>query len=743
MRRWLIGLSVGLLVGLAGLILGVLPPGAALEQGAGLTWLYQLRGPVKPPPGVVVVAMDGRTGDELGLPALPRDWPRSIHAELVDALVRRGASVIAFDVHFGREKDPESDQALVDAVARAGNVVLVELLTGKRQPITDQTGRHVGMLWEEETVPPFPGLAAAASGLASFPLPKEGAAVSQFWVFKESIDKAATLPAVALQLHARGDLAGLIDQARTMAPDDAGSLPDAAHAFSGAESLRKLMRGLRIRFAETTAGDQPSWPAEGDSPVSLRAALEALYAGDAHRFLNFYGPPGTIATVPYQAVLKGADPNLGPGALDFAGKVVFVGYSDLFDPGQPDRFYTVYTRDDGVDLSGVEIAATGYANLLTDRSLTPVAPLTAAAALVLFGILLGTLAYVLPGWMGVPVVLALAAAYGTVAQVLFNDHAVMVPVAVPLLAQAPLALFIGLLGQYLLERRRGQRISAAINYYLPDEIARDLSENRLDPDKLNQVVYGACLATDMAGFSTISEQLPPGELAKFLNDYFETIAAPLKHRKVHVTEFRADAIMCAWIDPRPAVAPRRQALLAALEAGEAIKDFQQRHDLPGARLRIGLEAGSIYVGHAGGGGRFVYSIVGDPANTASRVEGLNKHVGTQILATGEMVAGFENLVTRYLGDFQFVGKTDAIPIHEIVGLRETATPEQLRLCQAFAAAMSPYREADWREAADRLKGVLAEFPDDGPSAYFLRRCERFIAGPDSDADPRVVRMDAK
>ena len=161
---------------------------------------------------------------------------------------------------------------------------------------------------------------------------------------------------------------------------------------------------------------------------------------------------------------------------------------------------------------------------------------------------------------------------------------------------------------------------------------------------------------------------------------------------MHVTEFRADAIMCAWIDPRPAVAPRRQALLAALEAGDAIKDFQRRHDLPGARLRIGLEAGSIYVGHAGGGGRFVYSIVGDPANTASRVEGLNKHVGTQILATGGDGGGVrEDLVTRYLGDFQFVGKSDAIPIHEIVALRETATPEQLRLCQAFGAAMTPAR----------------------------------------------------
>ena len=76
----------------------------------------------------------------------------------------------------------------MDAVARAGNVVLVELLTGKCS-ITDQTGRHVGMLWEEETLPPFPALAVAASGLALW-RPKEGAAVSQFWGFR----RASTRP---------------------------------------------------------------------------------------------------------------------------------------------------------------------------------------------------------------------------------------------------------------------------------------------------------------------------------------------------------------------------------------------------------------------------------------------------------------------------------------------------------------------------------------------------------------------
>jgi adenylate cyclase len=742
MRRTLIGLLVGVFVGLAGLVLDLSPLGLAFERNVGLTWLFKVRGPVEPPPDVVVVAMDGRTGDQLGLPLLPRDWPRSVHATLVEMLVERGVSVIAFDVHFGTPRDAASDQAFVDAVARAGNVVLVELLTGKRLPITDQAGRHVGMVWTEESIPPFPGLAEAAAGLASFPLPKEAAAVHQFWVFKESTDQAATLPAVALQLHARDAVSGLLERAPKTTGGTPAPLPDLEDDFSDPLALRLLMRGLRDRFDSTAETTGRAFSGR-DAALSLEEALLALYAGEAHRYLNFYGPPGTIQTVPYHAILKAGDPNLTAEALDLAGKVIFVGYSDLFDPGQPDRFYTVFTRDDGVDLSGVEIAATAFANLLSDRSLQVVDLWTAVALLLLFGIVLGACVYLLPAYLGVPVAIALLVGYAVAAQYLFTEAALILPIATPLLVQGPAALFIGLLGQYFLERRRGQRISAAINYYLPEAIARELVQNKLDPGKLNQVVYSTCLATDMAGFSTIAEKLPPGELAVFLNDYFETLAAPLKRYKVHVTEFRADAIMCAWIAEQPSPDPRRQALLAALEAGEAIKEFQRRHDMPDARLRIGLEAGWVYVGHAGGGGRFVYSIVGDSANTASRVEGLNKHVGTQILATGPVIAGFENLLTRYLGDFQFVGKSEAIPIHEVLAKRETATTDQIRLCDAFEEAMAPYWMGNWSDAAESLQRLLDECPLDGPSKFFLTRCERFLSDPSESGDPAVVRMDAK
>ena len=744
MKRWLKAILLGVLIGGGGVLLGLSPMGSGLEQDVGLPWLFKVRGKVEPPDDVVVVAMDSRTGPELDLPALPRDWPRSIHGRLVDALVARGASVIVFDVHFGREKSPESDQVLVDAVRRADRVVLVELLTGKRQPIADQQGRHVGVVWAEELVPPFAALAAVAKGLATFPLPKEAASVFQFWVFKESADQAPTMPAVALQLHARGELEGFIRHLGALVPQAVSHLPSVAAALSQPGQLRDLMRGLREIFSASPGlRDEMLRTTTATDATPLQQALTALYAGPAHRFINFYGGPGTIRTVPYHAVIKGSDPNVRPEDLDFTGKVVFVGFSDLFDPGQPDRFYTVFTRDDGVDLSGVEIAATSFANLLTDSSLAPVGGWTALLVLLLFGLLLGAGAYRLPAYVGVPAAFIVALGYAFAAQWLFNNHHVIVPFAVPLLVQFPLALFGGLVGQYLLERQRGQRISEAINYYLPDDIARDLAQDKLDPNRINKVVFSTCLATDMAGFSTIAEQMPPGELAKFLNDYFDTLAAPLKRHGVHVTEFRADAIMCAWTAEQAESEPRRKALLAALEAGEAIKVFKERHNMPGARLRIGLEAGWVYVGHAGGGGRFVYSIVGDSANTASRVEGLNKHVGTEILATGAVVEGFENLLSRYLGDFQFVGKTEGIPIYHVIAKREHATHEQFHLCEMFDDAMAAYRNADWVEATRRLEQLLAVYPDDGPSTFFLQRSRQFSEQPELQEDPKLVRMEAK
>ena len=749
--RWIKGLTVGVVTGLTGAALGLSFLGLSFERNVGLPWLFGIRGALEPPPELVVVAIDARTGEHLGLPSLTREWPRSIHGKLVDALVERGASAIAFDVHFAKAKSDEDDLAFAESVKRADRVVLFEKLTGRRAPVSDQTGRHVGSVWVEELVPPIPALAESAKGLGPFPLPKVSATVYQSWIFKDSVGDAPTLPAVALQLSALEYLPEWLQLLEQAGATGLAELPAAAEALTGAESLRHLMRTFRGIFVnDPDLGkrvvdilNRQERTVFSERVNDLLKGLLYLYSGDSVRYLNFYGPPGTIRTIPYHAVIKGEDPNLTEEDLNFTNKIVFVGFSDLYDPGQPDRFYTVFTNDDGVDLSGVEIAATSLGNILSGSSLGVPDLWTTLFVLFGFGLVMGLVVYLFPALIGVPISIAMAACYAVAVQWVFNGQDIWLPMAIPLLVQYPMALFMGLLAQYLLERRRGQHITEAISYYLPENVARDLSVNALDPSDANKVTFSTCLATDMSGFSTIAEKLTPGELAEFLNDYFDALAEPLRAYHVDVTEFRADAIMCAWTGDPSDVDVRRQPILASLDALEAIARFKQRHKMLEGQLRIGLEVGTVYVGHAGGGGHFVYSIVGDPANTASRIEGLNKQIGTQILAAETVVDGIDDLLLRRVGSFQFVGKTEGLPIVEILSRFSIASSEQKRLCEQFSQALDLFQKGEWEKASERFEATQTEFPNDGPSGFYLALCRQYLDGAAAPEDPAVIKLTKK
>ena len=733
-------LLIGIITGIVGILLGLSPIGASLERNVGLNLLFNLRGETPAPNDVAIVAIDNRTGEQLGLPSLPREWPRSIHATLVDKLVERGAAVIVFDIHFHRSKSAQPDQQLVDAVAKANRVILVEQVNGKRQPILDAEGKIVGAVWTEELLQPFPELARAARGLATFTLPKTEATVFGFWVFKESIGQAVTMPAIAL--HLASTLQSQVKTNGTQASSAKQTQPNltAGEQVTQADLLSSTTKLLRSYYTDQNNIDNAE---PNPAIIPIPSALKHMYQGPAYRYLNFYGPPGTITTIPYHAVINGSDPNVSDQQLDVRGKVVFVGYSDLFDPGQPDRFYTVFSNEHGVDLSGVEIAATAFTNLYNEQSLTLPSGFVTPALLFLFGVIAGLIAYLLPAVYGVPIILAIAGGYVYFVYLAFTDELYWLPLTTPILIELPIAIFLGLFGQYYLQRKRSEHISEALNYYLPEAAARELTTKSADPDSFNKVVYSTCLATDMAGFSTIAEQLPPGELAVMLNDYFDTLAAPLKRHGVNITEFRADAIMCAWTADQSIDDIRKKPLLAALEAAQAMQDFKHRHETFKSDLRVGLESGNVYIGHAGGGGHFVFSIVGDCANTASRIEGLNKHIGTQILATKLVVEGLDGILTRYLGDFLFVNKTEETSVYEIISTLETASSDQLKLCENFSVALQYFQKGEWDNATHLLTNLNKDYPEDGPTQFLLTRTQQYQEKIRLPINPRIIRMNEK
>src|ERR1700747_3140246 len=120
MGRSLKGLALGLGIGLLGVLATSLPRVSEIEEDFELRWLFHLRGAARAPPEVVIVAIDEQSAQKLRLPSKPSEWPRDLHARLVERLARAGARVICFDLTFDTPgRAPQSDQGFAAAIGRA------------------------------------------------------------------------------------------------------------------------------------------------------------------------------------------------------------------------------------------------------------------------------------------------------------------------------------------------------------------------------------------------------------------------------------------------------------------------------------------------------------------------------------------------------------------------------------------------------------------------------------------------
>jgi adenylate cyclase len=425
---------------------------------------------------------------------------------------------------------------------------------------------------------------------------------------------------------------------------------------------------------------------------------------------------------------------------DLSGRVVFVGQSELINDFR-DGFTTVFSKPDGVDLSGVEIAATAFANLLDGRAVEPAGIGTRMALLAAFGLAVGLIAGLLPGIVAVAVCLALAASWYAAAQIAFVRADLWLPVVVPLLVQLPLGLFAGLMVQYRDAQRAKARISRGIRYYLPEEVATGLAEAPVDPATLHQRVHAVCMVTDAEGFTSLAETMSPEAHKPLLDSYLEIVIAAVERSGGAVTDIVGDGTTCVWKSPMPERGWRIRACAASLEIEREVVAFNRRHGPPGLPTRIGLHAGWVVLGNVGGAGRFAFSVLGDTVNTASRVEQLNKQLGTYLLATDAVTAGLDEFLMRPLGRFQVVGKKEVLRLSELRGLADE--PHDADLLAGFAQALAWFEEGRWEDAARQFEAVLTAHPTDGPAGFYLERCRLYLSGATALAQPAVIRLERK
>jgi adenylate cyclase len=317
------------------------------------------------------------------------------------------------------------------------------------------------------------------------------------------------------------------------------------------------------------------------------------------------------------------------------------------------------------------------------------------------------------------------------------------PVVIPLLFQTPLAFFGGLIWNYVDVNKERQNIKKALGYHLPKEVVEQIAKDIVQVETEAQVVYGICLFTDVAEYTTLSETLDPMELGRLMNRYYETMFKPVKTNGGYVSGVIGDSMLALWATTSSEATAKEKACSAAIDIQKELKLFCESSEYPNLKTRIGMHCGHILLGHIGALDHYEYTPMGDIVNTASRIEYLNKSLSTRLLLSEEMVTQLNGFLTREVGKFRVAGKVKPVVVHELLGQKEEVEEKVKSACVIFAEALSIFKRQSWDEAREKFSESLEKLGEDGPSRFYMKLCEDYKQNPPGEQWDGLIRLDKK
>jgi adenylate cyclase len=231
------------------------------------------------------------------------------------------------------------------------------------------------------------------------------------------------------------------------------------------------------------------------------------------------------------------------------------------------------------------------------------------------------------------------------------------------------------------------------------------------------------------------------DLCHHMNRYFQQAVSNCIHpTDGTVVKYIGDAIFAFWNAPEAQPDHALRGCRAALNFRDQPVQYMNGKPL---LTRIGLHTGVANVGNFGSTERVDYTALGENINLASRMEGLNKYLGTTVLATGDTVAVVRDaLVARFCGVFRLKGFEKSVEVYELIDPLEKAE-RTLAWRQAFSAALDYFRKRDFATAETAFRRVLELRPEDGPTKFFLHKLDEFRADPPPDGWKGDVELKEK
>jgi adenylate cyclase len=242
------------------------------------------------------------------------------------------------------------------------------------------------------------------------------------------------------------------------------------------------------------------------------------------------------------------------------------------------------------------------------------------------------------------------------------------------------------------------------------------------------------LFSDVRGFTTISEGLDPVELTRLMNAFLTPITRIIHDNRGTIDKYMGDAVMAFWGAPLTDEQHAHRATIAALEMIEEMKtvtrEFAER-GWPPIKVGIGIASGPMNVGNMGSSFRMAYTVMGDTVNLGSRLEGMTKMYGANLIVAEETKNMLSGFTTRELDTLRVKGKMVPITVFEPMCEDKDASPELLAEIDEFHKGLACYRSQSW----DVAETVFQALQDGNPCVLYelyLERVAAFKADPPGD-----------
>src|SRR6516165_10165211 len=325
---------------------------------------------------------------------------------------------------------------------------------------------------------------------------------------------------------------------------------------------------------------------------------------------------------------------------------------------------------------------------------------------------------------------------------LFYDTSGLLLLTVPVLAALLLGGSFSLGFEYALERLEKVRTRRTLERYVSKNLVKEVLEN---PDSYYSTLRGArvpvaILFSDLVGFTTLSEKADPEALVAQLNEYLSQMTSVVFSTGGTLDKFIGDAIMAVWGNVRSlgTAQDAKNCARAALGMRRELRELNQKwrdQGRMGLGMGIGINQGEVIVGNIGSQDRMDPTVIGDAVNLASRLEGLTRIYGVDILigaSAAELVR--DEVYLRSVARVQVKGKTKPVDVFTVVCARgEETDPEFLKWLETYEEALEKFRSRDFTDAKILFSRFLEFYPDDLLAKMYLQRALEYEQTPPDEA----------